>query len=360
MKYVILVTIVLFSFSINQCLCQSFINGDFEFNTSVGCDYNLTDSEFNTRISNVTAFGKGYSGAGYFGEVDIQTSGCYIIPQNGNWCLGLQSDTAATSDAITIKLDSSLSLGITYELSFYIYGNTNFSSTTANIEIGESLTDTLFGILIDSITPDTNNWKFVSMTFTATQNSNYISVRTKVGIYGWTQIDNFSINVYNKPSPTIDLGNDTTLCQGESITLDATKSNATYLWQDNSTDSTFTVTQQGSYWVDVTVNNCKVSDTIIIDFEDCSCILYVPNSFTPNFDNNNDHFSPILDCNFKEYTFVIFNRWGEKIFETNDYNDSWDGIYQEKLCPSGVYVYLVRYKYDISYEQEYGTVTLLK
>lgn len=196
MKYIILVTIVWFSFSINQCLCQSFINGDFEFNTSVGCDYNLIDSVFNTRISNVTAFGKGYAGSpgGYVGEIDIQTSGCYITPQNGNWCLGLASDTLTTSDAITIELDSSLSAGINYKLSFYIYGNTSFNSTMANIEIGETLSDTLFGILIDSITPDTNNWKFVSLTFTAAQNSNYISVRAKAGKYGWTQIDNFSIS----------------------------------------------------------------------------------------------------------------------------------------------------------------------
>jgi hypothetical protein len=193
MKSLILVTIVWFGFSINQCLCQSFINGDFESNTSVGCEYNLIDNLFNTRISNVTAFGKGYAWAfgGYVGEIDIQTSGCNITPQNGNWCLGLSSDTASTSDAITIELDSNLSAGINYELSFYIFGNTSFDNTLANIEVGESLSDTLFGKLISSITPETNKWKYVSMTFTAAQNSNYISVRTKAGIRGWTQIDNF-------------------------------------------------------------------------------------------------------------------------------------------------------------------------
>ncbi len=57
---------------------------------------------------------------------------------------------------------------------------------------------------------------------------------------------------------------------------------------------------------------------------------------------------------------MIFNRWGEKIFETNDYNDSWDGTYQERMCPVGVYVYLLKYKYDNGYEQKHGNITLLK
>ncbi len=193
MKSLLLVAVVWFGLSVNQCLGQSFINGDFENNTSIECDYNLTDSVFNTRISNITAFGKGYSGV-YLGEIDIQTSGCYISPQNGSWCLGLSSDTASTSDAITIELDSNLTAGKKYQLTFYIYGNTGFYNSIANIEIGESQSDTLFGILIDSITPNIDTWKHVSMTFTAAQNSKYISVRSKIGITGWTQIDNFSIS----------------------------------------------------------------------------------------------------------------------------------------------------------------------
>ena len=65
---------------------------------------------------------------------------------------------------------------------------------------------------------------------------------------------------------TFNLVNDTTLCQGETLTLDATSSNAAYLWQDNSTNPSFTVTQQGTYWVEVT-NNCgTTTDTINVSY----------------------------------------------------------------------------------------------
>jgi gliding motility-associated-like protein len=188
---------------------------------------------------------------------------------------------------------------------------------------------------------------------------------TQQGTY-WVEVTNScgttsdTINVNYNPTPTINVGNDTTLCQGDTLTLDANTSNATYLWQDNSTNPAFNVIQQETYWVEVTVNNCSTTDTINIYLEDCNCILYIPNSFTPNFDNRNDKFSPISECDFKEYSFRIFNRWGEKIFETNNYYDSWDGTYHGRLCQIGVYVYLLRYKYDSGYEQKYGHVTLLK
>lgn len=195
MKKTILFIFIIVGFK-SICLSQSFINGDFEINTSTDCEYNLTDVVFNKKVSNVIAFGKGFTTTnGYSGEIDIQTSGCYITPQSGNWCIGLASDTASTSDAVAIELNTNLIAGNDYELSFHIYGNTEFQDTLANIEVGETLTDTLFGILIDSVSPDADSWKQVSLVFTANQNSNYISVQVKHGIMqGWTQIDNFMIN----------------------------------------------------------------------------------------------------------------------------------------------------------------------
>ena len=62
----------------------------------------------------------------------------------------------------------------------------------------------------------------------------------------------------------LDLGIDTILCPQDTLVLDATNPDASYSWQDNSTESTFTVTDEGSYWVQVT-SNCKtISDTIVV------------------------------------------------------------------------------------------------
>ncbi|NRA12318.1 MAG: gliding motility-associated C-terminal domain-containing protein, partial [Crocinitomicaceae bacterium] len=68
-------------------------------------------------------------------------------------------------------------------------------------------------------------------------------------------------------NPIIDLGNDTSLCQGETLTLDATTSNATYIWQDGSTNPTFNVTTQGQYYVNWTIGGCIHSDTINVYYE---------------------------------------------------------------------------------------------
>ncbi len=75
-----------------------------------------------------------------------------------------------------------------------------------------------------------------------------------------------SIQVNYNPLPIVNLGNDTTLCQGETFQLHATILNATYLWQDNSTNATFTVSTTGIYWVDVTINNCTTRDSVQVDY----------------------------------------------------------------------------------------------
>src|SRR5690606_14415326 len=99
-------------------------------------------------------------------------------------------------------------------------------------------------------------------TFTVTQAGQYwVDVTTN----GCSTSD--TINVSYKPLPTVNLGNDTTLCDGETLTLDATNSGATYLWQDNSTNATFTVSQADTFYVAVDLNGCIATDTIIVDYQ---------------------------------------------------------------------------------------------
>ena len=73
--------------------------------------------------------------------------------------------------------------------------------------------------------------------------------------------DSIDIIVNTIPSP--DLGPDVSICFGNDTLLDATTSNASYLWQDGSTSApTFTAQNGGTYWVDVTVNNCTARDSL--------------------------------------------------------------------------------------------------
>ncbi len=66
--------------------------------------------------------------------------------------------------------------------------------------------------------------------------------------------------------------------------------------------------------------------------------IYVPNIFSPNQDGENDDFK-VLSNFIDQIHLIIYNRWGEKIFETKDKNQAWDGTYKGSLLPPDVYAY---------------------
>ena len=82
---------------------------------------------------------------------------------------------------------------------------------------------------------------------------------------GCSKRDSISIN-FSVP-PTVNLGNDTILCNSPSLTLDATVPGANYIWQDGSGNPSFEVTSSGLYWIEVTRWGCAGSDSIYIDFK---------------------------------------------------------------------------------------------
>lgn len=69
-------------------------------------------------------------------------------------------------------------------------------------------------------------------------------------------------------------------------------------------------------------------------------ILFIPNSFTPNEDDKNESFKPIME-GVVNYEFVIFNKWGERIFETTNIIVGWDGKYKGEEVQQGSYVYRI-------------------
>ncbi len=89
-------------------------------------------------------------------------------------------------------------------------------------------------------------------------------------------------------------------------------------------------------------------------------IIFIPNAFTPDANGRNEVFKP--ECSGgKDYKLTIFNRWGEKVFETNNVSQGWDGTYASKIAPDGVYVYHVEFKnYKDKIYQFNGTLHLLR
>lgn len=101
-----------------------------------------------------------------------------------------------------------------------------------------------------------------------------------------------------------------------------------------------------------------VCDFIRITGDD---LVYVPNTFTPNNDGINDLLY-LSAQGVEDFKFEIFNRWGEKIFETEDPKDFWDGNYKGEIVQEGVYPYIVTYKDKFSVDVQIlrGHVNVLK
>jgi gliding motility-associated-like protein len=88
--------------------------------------------------------------------------------------------------------------------------------------------------------------------------------------------------------------------------------------------------------------------------------VYVPNSFTPDGNNTNDIFKPVIyDVN--NYEFVIYNRWGEMFFKTTNTKEGWNGRYKGRQSPDGVYLWKIRYTNHLEINEIYhGSFTLFR
>jgi gliding motility-associated-like protein len=151
-----------------------------------------------------------------------------------------------------------------------------------------------------------------------------------------------SVNLIFTTSPKVNIGNDTILCKGGGMRLNANTPLGTYLWNTGSRDSFIYAFTPGKYVVTVT-NPCGVSrDSIFINFQTDYCDLFMANAFSPGNDKINYEFVP-RGRNITVKNFQIYNRWGELVFETDTDNVGWDGTYKGDNCPEGLYIWKLFY-----------------
>lgn len=89
---------------------------------------------------------------------------------------------------------------------------------------------------------------------------------------------------------------------------------------------------------------CKDSTSKVVEVKD-QLLFYVPNSFTPDGDEYNNTFTPVLTAGIDVYDFrmEIYNRWGEQVFVTNDFRFGWDGTYNSSIAQDGMYVWSIEF-----------------
>ncbi len=130
---------------------------------------------------------------------------------------------------------------------------------------------------------------------------------------------------------------------------------------------TYTLTDTNAFTVELTAKNslgCEHSTSQIIELNK-PLIYYVPNAFTPDDNGLNETLKPIFTSGFDPYDFhmVIFNRWGEIVFESYDSEQGWNGTYGNlNRAQTGVYVWKIDFKLSASDKRiaEEGTVTLIR
>jgi gliding motility-associated-like protein len=183
----------------------------------------------------------------------------------------------------------------------------------------------------------------------------------------WVEASNFcgsdrdTITLREQPLPRASLGEDTLLCDGETLLLDVSGENLSYQWQDDSREGTYLVEEAGEYTVRITDEyGCEWNTQIAVNW--CEPKIWVPNAFSPNLDGKNEGFRAYSDYIY-EYQIQVYNRWGGLLFEADNINTEWDGTDRNtgELAPSGVYSYKISYKRkDNQLRVKTGTVTLLR
>jgi gliding motility-associated-like protein len=163
-----------------------------------------------------------------------------------------------------------------------------------------------------------------------------------------TQTVSFSNNSVGASSYSWDFGNQQT----------STDENPVHTYSNTSNGYTITLTATSAM-------GCTDTYQQSIQYQEGE-VFYIPNTFTPDGDNHNQTFKPIFTTGFDPYNFemIIYNRWGESIFETHNADEGWDGSYGKFgiKVNDGTYTYKIIYKNPQIDERKIvvGHVTLIR
>lgn len=168
---------------------QTVLNGDFEINSLSLCQMNNSNDIFNLAMNNCFAFGLG-------SEIDIQDSTCgYSNPANGNWFISLATGIIGDPDALSIKLSAPLTIGNSYQVSYYQKSDTTYTPLDS-LQVGISLDSTVFGTKIHSSQPIAQTgWTLKTFSFISPIAGQYLTFSNNGLHRGWNFIDDIQLNL---------------------------------------------------------------------------------------------------------------------------------------------------------------------
>lgn len=162
--------------------------------------------------------------------------------------------------------------------------------------------------------------------------------------------------------PTTFALSDTIICNGEAVNLTINENYPQYNWSTGAKSKTISVRDAGIY-IATGVDICKrsFSDSATIQTKPCFCRIFMPNAFTPDVNGINDWILPVLECPASKYYLAIYNRWGQKVFETTDpLTKGWNGVYLNKPSQQEVFAYYLVVEQQNKRKILKGNITLLR
>lgn len=179
-----------------------------------------------------------------------------------------------------------------------------------------------------------------------------------------------TINIIFNGEIISELGEDTTICNLDSIVLNAYSPGASYLWSTgDATDSIVSLSESKLYIVTVTEGSCTTIESKRVDLSDVfcpgiDCRVKVANVITPNGDGMNDTWKVVSDCKIQDYDLRIYNRWGQLVFSSDNVNIAWDATVNGAPVADGIYFYELDFKdtviVDVDSEDHRGSITVIR
>jgi len=159
---------------------------------------------------------------------------------------------------------------------------------------------------------------------------------------------------FDERIPAINIADQVPWCKDEIITLDATQLfEASYEWNTGSHSPSIQINSPGSYSISVTTD-CQAIEKVVnvVPDESCAVDIYIPSVFSPNGDQVNDVFEVQTGRNLDVVSMscVIFDRWGNHVFNSHEINFAWDGRYKGSYLQPGVYAYVISVGYRVQGE----------
>ena len=166
-------------------------------------------------------------------------------------------------------------------------------------------------------------------------------------------MDRDTISVDFHPNPELVLPSNTILCSYLGVDMNAGNEGASYSWSTDETTQTINTIEEGKFSVTITTENgCIAVDEATVNA--CTNNLEIPNLITPNGDGNNDSWIIETIYSYPGNSVEIYNRNGALLFQTENYNNSWNG----ESLPATTYFYVI--DFNNGGNKQYGSISIVR